>query len=71
MRESCFLQTRFSKILNVSIDLKNWTKYYFKTRGRAFQTLIWAFEPLRENQKLGLDLRNPTEGLNIMVIKAS
>ena len=69
MREGCFLQTRFSKILNVSIDLKNSAKYYFKTRGRAFQTLIWAFEPLRE--KLGLDLRNPTECLNIMVIKAS
>ena len=67
----CFLQTIFSKILNVSVDQKTRPNIYFKTRGRAFQTLIWAFEAFRENQKLGLDLKYPTECLNIIVIKAS
>ena len=38
---------------NVSVDQKTRPKFFFKTRGRAFQTLAQPFEDLRENQKLG------------------
>ena len=56
MYEGYFLQTRFSKILNLSIDQKTRPSIWFKTRGRAietlrqaFETLGRAFEGLREN----------------------
>ena len=67
MNAGCFLQTRLSKTLDVSIDQKAWSSICFKTCGgafeklsrafktlsRAFQTIGRAFEGLRENQKLG------------------
>ena len=37
------------KILNVFIDQKTRLSIYFKTRGRAFETISQAFEGLREN----------------------
>ena len=46
MFEGCFLQTRFLKIFNVSVDQKTRPTTCFKTRGRAG-------EGLTENQKLG------------------
>ena len=67
MYESCFLQTRLPKTLNVSVDQKTRMSFCFKTcalafetlsqafetLGRAFKTLGWASDDLRENQKLG------------------
>ena len=58
MYEGCFLQARFSKIINVSIDQKTWPRICFKTQGRAFQTLRRAFETLRENQKFSREFEN-------------
>ena len=63
MHEGCFLQTRLSKTLNVSVDQKTRPSISFKTcrrtferlsrafetLGQAFQTLGRAFEGLREN----------------------
>ena len=46
MHEGCFLQTRFSKILNVSIEQKTRPSICFKTWGQAFETLSQAFEAL-------------------------
>ena len=60
MYEGCILQTRLSKILNVSADQKTRLSIYFKkcrkafeTLSRAFETLCRGFEGLRENPKLG------------------
>ena len=63
MCEGWFLQTRLSKIVNVSVDQKTQPSICFKkcrrafeklsrafeTLGRAFQTLGQGFEGLREN----------------------
>ena len=46
MYEGSFLQTRFLKILNVSVDEKIWPSICFRTRGRAFETLRRALEIL-------------------------
>ena len=47
----CFLLTRISKIL---FDKRLAQAFAFKRRGRVIKTLVrWAFEALRENQKLG------------------
>ena len=46
MYEGCFLQTRFSKTLNVSVDQKTRPGICFKTCGRAFETLGRAFKTL-------------------------
>ena len=48
MYEVCFLQTRLSKILNVSVDQKTRPSICFKTRGQAFETLSRAFEILEK-----------------------
>ena len=61
--EGCFLQTKLSKALNVSVDQKTRPSICskicggafetlsraFETLGRAFKTLDLAFEDLREN----------------------
>ena len=47
MYEVCFLQTRLSKILNVSVDQKT-RPSICKTRGQAFETLSRAFEILEK-----------------------
>ena len=59
MYVGCFLQTRFLKILNMSIDLKTRPSISsktcdraFDTFSRAFETHSRAFEGLRENRKL-------------------
>ena len=39
MYEGCFLQTRLSKTLDVSVDQMNLTSICFKTLGRAFEGL--------------------------------
>ena len=44
MYEGCFLQTRLSKTVNVSVDQKTRPSIYFKTCGGAFETLSRAFE---------------------------
>ena len=49
MNEGCFLQTRLSETLNVSVDQKARPKICFKTSGRAFKLLDRAFEGLKEN----------------------
>ena len=46
MYEGCFLRTRLSKTLNVYIHQKTRPSIYFKTCGRAFETLIQAFQTL-------------------------
>ena len=46
MYEGCFLQTRLSKALNVSVDQMTRPRIYFKTCGRAFERLSRAFETL-------------------------
>ena len=51
MYKGYFLQTRLSKILNVSIDQKTRASICFKTCGRAIETLTRAFEGLREKTK--------------------
>ena len=48
MYEVCFLQTRLSKILNVSVDQKTRPSICFKTRSQAFETLSRAFEILEK-----------------------
>ena len=60
MYGGCFLQTKFSKILNVCADPKTRPSIYFKTHRRAFKTLTQNFETLggdfeglKENQTLG------------------
>ena len=46
--KSAFLQTRLSKILNVSVDQKTRPSICFKTRGQTFETLSRAFEILEK-----------------------
>ena len=46
MYERCNLQTRFSKISNVSVNQKNRPSICFKTCGRAFETLSQTFQRL-------------------------
>ena len=65
MHEGCFLQTRLSKTINVSVDQKTRPSICFKTCARAFETLGRALktlgralEDLRENQKLGREFKN-------------
>ena len=55
MHEGCFLQTRLSRVLKVTVDQKTRPRICFKTSGRTFLTLIraletpdQAFEGLRE-----------------------
>ena len=46
MYEGCFLQTRLSKTLNVSIDQNTRPSICFKTFGQAFERLSRAFDTL-------------------------
>ena len=77
MHEGCFLQTRLSNTLNVSVDQKTQPSIRFKTCGwafetlrRAFKTLDWAFETLdrafedlRETKSSSECLRSSVAGL--------
>ena len=69
MYEGCFLQTRFSKIFNVSVDQKARPSICFKTRGGAFETLGGAFEGVKDKKKLAREFeklgRVPTSHGNI------
>ena len=44
----CFLQTRLSNTLNVSVDQETQSSIYFKTCNQAFEMLSRAFEILAE-----------------------
>ena len=44
MYEGCFLQTRLSRVLKVTVDQKTRPSICLKTSGRSFLTLIQALE---------------------------
>ena len=46
-----FLQTMLSKTLNVSVDQKTRPSICFKTCGRSFAKLSWAFETVGQDFK--------------------
>ena len=48
MYEDCFLQTRLSKTLNLSVDQKTRQNICLKTCGGAFERLSWAFKTLNQ-----------------------
>ena len=61
-----FLQTRFSKTLNVSIDQKTRPNICFKTHGQAFKTLCRAFQALGQAFEV---LGSLAQGSNKKVVK--
>ena len=53
MCEGCFLLTRLSKLLSVSVDQKTRPRIHFEKCGGAFETLSRAFDGLKEFEALG------------------